>query len=64
MDCDPVDLAAHDPDQLYAASRAPLPRRELSGGVLALLVILRIYVLLAIPLVAYAFVHALMAAPS
>ena len=61
MDYDPADLAALEPEQFSAAKRAPLPRRKLSGGVLALLVILRVYVLLAIPLVAYAFVHALMA---
>ena len=64
MDYDPADLAALQPDQFYAARRAPLPRRELGGGVVALLVILRLYVLIAVPFVAYAFVHALMAAPS
>ena len=36
-----------------------LPRRELGRGVLALLVLLRVYVLLAIPLVGYAFIRAL-----
>jgi hypothetical protein len=61
MDYDPADLAALEPGQFSAATRTPLPRRELNGGVLALLVVLRIYVLLAIPLVAYAFVHALLA---
>jgi hypothetical protein len=60
----PADLAALEPGQFSADTRAPLPRRELRGGVLALLVILRIYVLLAIPLVAYAFIHALMAGQS
>jgi hypothetical protein len=61
MDHDPADLAALEPGQFSADRRTPLPRRKLSGGVLALLVALRIYVLLAIPLVAYAFVRALMA---
>jgi hypothetical protein len=64
MDYDPADLAALEPDQFSAAIQTPLPRRVLSGGVLALLVMLRIYVVLAIPLVAYAFIHALMAGAS
>ena len=64
MDYDPADLAALEPDQLSVATRTPLPRRELGGVVVALLVILRMYVLLAIPLVAYAFVRALMAGQS
>ena len=64
MEYDPADLEALEPDQFSAARQAPLPRRELTGGVLALLVILRIYVVLAIPLVAYAFIHALMAGQS
>ena len=61
MQYDPANLGALEPGQLTAATQLPYPRRELKGGVLALLVVLRIYVLLAIPLVAYAFVHALMA---
>ena len=36
-----------------------LPRRALGRGTLALLVALRLYVMLAIPVVVYAFVHAL-----
>jgi len=64
MEYDPADLAALEPDQFSAATQTPLPRRELGRGVLALLVILRIYVLLAIPLVAYAFVRALLAGQS
>ncbi|HEY5094710.1 MAG TPA: hypothetical protein VII69_06335 [Candidatus Eremiobacteraceae bacterium] len=39
--------------------REPLPRRTLSPGILALLWILRIYVMIAVPLVIYAFVTAL-----
>jgi hypothetical protein len=43
-------------------SQARLPRRKLTRGMLALLILLRVYVLLAIPLVAYAFIRALSAA--
>jgi hypothetical protein len=64
MEYDPADLEALEPDQFSAARHEPLPRRELGRGVLALLVILRIYVFIAIPLVAYAFVSALMAGAS
>ena len=39
--------------------REPLPRRKLGPGILALLWILRIYVIIAVPLVVYAFVSAL-----
>ena len=42
---------------------APLPRRTLGPGVLALLWALRIYVVLAVPLVVYAFIRALHQAP-
>ena len=54
-----AQLDALEPDQLSTATRAPFPRRELGRGVLALLIALRVYVSIAIPLVAYAFVHAL-----
>jgi len=54
-----ADLSALEPGQLSADTRKPLPRRKLSRGVVALLVLLRIYVLIAVPLVVYAFVHAL-----
>ena len=40
----------------------PLPRRALGRGTLALLVLLRIYVMVAVPVVGYAFVHAILAA--
>jgi hypothetical protein len=40
--------------------REPLPRRKLGSGILALLWILRIYVMIAVPLVVYAFITALM----
>jgi hypothetical protein len=52
-------LGALEPGQLTAATDRPLPRRKLGRGVLALLILLRVYVLLAIPLVGYAFIHAL-----
>ncbi len=56
-----ADLDALEPGQFSAATQEPLPRAELGRGVLALLILLRVYVLLAIPLVVYAFVHALAA---
>lgn len=39
--------------------KEPLPRRRLGPGVTALLWALRIYVMIAVPLVVYAFVRAL-----
>jgi hypothetical protein len=39
----------------------PLPRRKLGPVILTLLILLRIYVILAIPIVAYAFIRALLA---
>lgn len=41
----------------------PLPRRKLGPGIVTLLWILRVYVLIAVPLVVYAFVKALHQAP-
>jgi hypothetical protein len=43
--------------------RSPLPRRKLGPGIVALLWILRVYVLIAVPLVVYAFVKALHQTP-
>jgi hypothetical protein len=40
----------------------PLPRRKLGPLTLTLLILLRIYVIAAIPIVAYAFIRALLAA--
>ena len=54
-----ADLSALEPDQLSAARLKPLPRRALGAGAVALLIGLRIYVLIAVPLVIYAFVKAL-----
>jgi hypothetical protein len=39
-------------------SPAKLPRRKLGRGTVALLILLRIYVALAVPMVAYAFIKA------
>lgn len=44
-------------------NHAPLPRRVLGPGILALLWVLRIYVLIAVPLVVYAFIKALHQSP-
>ncbi len=41
------------------ATLPPLPRRTLGRGTWALLVLLRVYVFVAIPIVGYAFVRAL-----
>ena len=57
----PALISALEPDQLVAATTRPLPRRKLSRGVLALLILLRVYIVIAIPIVAYAFIHALLA---
>jgi hypothetical protein len=45
------------------AEQRPFPRRKLGPGILTLLWILRIYVLIAVPLVVYAFVRALHQTP-
>ncbi|MDE2334695.1 MAG: hypothetical protein KGK10_09170 [Rhodospirillales bacterium] len=54
---DPLD--ALEPDQRSSVAERPLPRRKLGRGITWLLVGLRLYVLVAIPIVVYAFVHAL-----
>jgi hypothetical protein len=41
------------------SSKARLPRRKLGRGTLALLILLRVYVFLAVPVVVYAFIRAL-----
>jgi len=58
---DPTLISALEPDQLAAATMRPLPRRNLGRGALALLILLRVYIVIAIPIVAYAFVQALLA---
>lgn len=53
-------LDSLEPSQLTRYAERPLPRKRLRRGTLVLLVVLRIYVLIAIPIVAYAFVRALL----
>jgi hypothetical protein len=60
MAYDPALVSALEPDQLVAATTRPLPRRKLTPGVVALLVALRVFILIAIPIVIYAFLHALL----
>jgi hypothetical protein len=60
MRYDPTLIGALEPDQLAAATMRPLPRRKLGRGTLILLVVLRVYVAIAVPIVAYAFIHALL----
>ena len=55
------DLSALEPEQLTSVNRTPLPRAKLGRGVVFLLALMRVYVLVAIPIVAYAFIHALRA---
>jgi hypothetical protein len=61
MSYDPALVRALEPDQLVAATMRPYPRRKLTRGVLALLIALRVFIVIAIPIVIYAFVHALLA---
>ncbi len=61
MQHDPTLIGSLEPGQLAAAVARPLPRRVLGRGMLALLVLLRIYVVIAVVIVGYAFVHALAA---
>jgi hypothetical protein len=61
MSYDSTLIGALEPDQLAAAKMRPYPRRNLGRGVVILLILLRVYVMIAIPVVAYAFVHALLA---
>ncbi len=53
-------LDALEPSQLTAATETPLARRKLPRGVLVLLIALRVYVFIAVPVVVYAFIHALL----
>ena len=61
MPYDPALTSALEPSQFVAATRHKLPRRRLGRGTLTSLILLRVYVFIAIPLVLYAFVHALLA---
>jgi hypothetical protein len=60
MPYDPALTSALEPSQFVAATRHKLPRRSPGRGTLTLLILLRVYVLIGVPLVAYAFVHALL----
>jgi hypothetical protein len=60
MQHDPSLIGVLEPDQLTTATMRPLPRRKLGWWVLALLILLRVYIVIAIPIVIYAFVHALL----
>jgi hypothetical protein len=59
MQYDPALISALEPGQFTAATKTPLPRRVLGRGTLVMLMLLRIYVVIAIPIVGYAFIHAL-----
>jgi len=63
MPYDPALVRALEPDQLVAATTRPYPRRKLTRRVLALLIALRVFIVIAIPIVIYAFVHALLTPP-
>jgi hypothetical protein len=52
-------LSFLEAEQLSHVKQTVLPRRKLSKRIFFLLILLRLYVFLAIPLVAYAFIHAL-----
>jgi hypothetical protein len=52
-------MNALEPGQFTRDAEQPLPRRKLGRGTLALLILLRVYVVIAIPVVAYAFFNAL-----
>lgn len=56
---DAEPIAALEPGQITSATARPLPRLRLGRGTLTLLVLLRIYVTAAIPVVIYAFIKAL-----
>jgi hypothetical protein len=60
MTDDPNLIAALEPSQLTAATDVPLPRRDLGRRTVMLLIALRVYIFIAVPIVGYAFFHALM----
>ncbi len=59
MNYDSAPLNALEPNQRREATAMPLPRKKLARGTRILLAMMRIYVMIAIPLVFYAFFHAL-----
>ena len=60
---DPKLISALEPGQLSAAAGQPLPRRRLGWVILTVLMLLRVYVVIAVPIVGYAFIRALLTAP-
>jgi hypothetical protein len=54
-----VDITALDPDQRTSELAKDLPRACLSPGVVVALWLLRVYVIMAIPLVVYVFLRSL-----
>lgn len=63
MPHDPALLAALAPGQHTDQAEQPLPRRQLGRFTLGLLIALRVYIVIAVPVVGYAFLHALATAP-
>lgn len=59
MNYDGLEINVLEPRQLAAVVGQPLPQRKLSRHILTLLWVLRLYVFIAIPVVGYAFIHAL-----
>jgi hypothetical protein len=60
MSYDPNLADALEPGQFTAATNVPLPRRKLGRAATVLLIALRVYIFIAVPIVGYAFVRALM----
>ena len=60
MTFDPNLVDALEPSQLTAATNVPLPRRKLGRATVIMLIALRVYIFIAVPIVGYAFLHALM----
>jgi hypothetical protein len=60
MSYDPNLADALEPSQLTAATGVPLPRRQLGRTTMIMLIALRVYIFIAVPIVGYAFFHALM----
>jgi hypothetical protein len=54
-----VDTSALDPDQRSSELAKDLPRAKLTRPVLAALWVLRIYVVIAVPLIVYVFLRSL-----
>jgi hypothetical protein len=48
-----------EPGQFIETTKTPLPGRVLGRGTVALLILLRVYIAIAIPIVVYTFLHAL-----